>query len=242
MIPYDKLTIARNRYRARELRRFRELVESYFERVQLADEMPVDWDGVRAARAQINQMLPRVLQIVHAAGLDAPTADTPDPAPSVADVRVLRKIFVARYADGRDQEILDVIDMALGVYEASRFEAMIRTVNPFHYVMRALVFLARIPRRTLVALGLWPQSRGPRLRAGDVARLEAAAARFADADELIERRFAEMRDRLAQQFGGHVGELSELAERLDFLERVLAQQRSPDQLESPDAKDIASPA
>ena len=34
MKPYDKLTIVRNRHRARDLRRFRELVEIYFERAE----------------------------------------------------------------------------------------------------------------------------------------------------------------------------------------------------------------
>jgi hypothetical protein len=98
MIPYDKLTIVRNRHRARDLRRFRELVETYFERGEYGpDDMPVDWDGMRAARAQINQMLPRLLQIVHAAKLDARTADATDPGPTVADVRVLRNIFSVRW-------------------------------------------------------------------------------------------------------------------------------------------------
>jgi hypothetical protein len=234
MIPYDKLTIVRNRHRARELRRFRDALETYFERAEyVAPEMPVDWDGVRAVRAEINQMLPRVLQVVHAAGLDARTADTSDPGPSVADVRILRNIFAARYSEGRDQAILDVIDMAIGVYEASRFDAMVRTVNPFHYAGSLLAFVAKLPRRSLIALGLWPRSGAPRMRAEDVARLEALASRFADADELIEMRFAEMRDRLAQQFGQNAGQVGELAERLDFLERVLAQKRAIAELEPP---------
>ncbi len=244
MKPYDKLTIVRNRSRARDLRRFRELVETYFEQAEyVADDLPVDWEGARAARSQINQMLPRVIQVVHAARLHAPTANTTDPRPTVADVKVLRNIFSARYAEGADQEILDLVDMALGVYEASRFNALVRTVNPFHYTLTALAFVASLPRHGLIALGLWPQRRrAPRIGAEDITRLEAVASRLADTEELIERRFADMRDRQAQQFAENTRELAELAERLDFAERVLAQQRPINALKSPDKNDVATPA
>ncbi len=243
MKPYDKLTIVRNRHRARDLRRFRELVETYFEQAEyVADDLSVDWEGARAARSQINRMLPRVIQVVHAAGLHAPTANTTDPSPTVADVKVLRNIFGARYADGAEQEILDVIDMALGVYEASRFNALARTVNPLHYAVTALAFVASLPRRGFTALGLWPQRpRAPRIGAEDLTRLEAVASRLADAEELIEMRFAEMRDRQAQQFAENTRELAELAERIDFAERVLAQPRPINALKSPDKDDVVTP-
>ncbi len=243
MKPYNKLTIVRNRHRARDLHLFRKVVETYFERAEYhADGLPVDWEGAQAARSQINRMLPRVIQVVHAARLHVPTANTTDPGPTVADVKILRNIFGARYADGTEQEILDVIDMALGVYEASRFNALARTVNPFHYALSALAFVASLPRRGLTALGLWPQrARAPRIRPEDVTRLEAVASRLADAEGLIERRFAEMRDRQAQQFAENTGQLAELAERLDFAERVLAQQRPIAALKSPDENVVVTP-
>lgn len=243
MKPYDKLTIVRNRHRARDLRRFRELVETYFERAESdTDGLLVDWEGAQAARSQINQMLPRVIQIVHATGLHAPTANITDPGPTVADVKVLRNIFGARDADGTEQEILDVIDMALGVYEASRFAALARTVNPFHYALTALAFVASLPRRGLTALGLWPQRRRtPRIGPEDVTRLEAVASRLGDAEELIERRFAEMRNQQAQQFAENTRQLEELAERVDFAERVLAQQRPVNVLESPEKNVVITP-
>ena len=146
MKPYDKLTIIRNRHRARDLRQFRELVEAYFEGSEYAaDNLPVDWEGARNARSHINRMLPRVMQIVHAARLDATATGSDQPGPAVADVKVLRNIFNARYAEGAEQEILDVIDMAIGVYDASRFNALVRTVNPLHYTVTLLVYVAKIP-------------------------------------------------------------------------------------------------
>jgi hypothetical protein len=51
MRPYDKITIIRNRHRARDLRIFRDLVQTYFERSEhLTDDMLADWEGARAAR------------------------------------------------------------------------------------------------------------------------------------------------------------------------------------------------
>ncbi len=242
MIPYDKLTILRNRSRIRDLRVFRELVERYFEQAEyVAEDLPVDWQGARAARSQINRMLPRVIQVVHAAGLDGP-GHTADLRPLVADVTILRNIFGARYVDGTEQEVLDIIDMALGVYEAGRFNALVRTVNPFHYALRALAYVASVPRRALTALGLWPQhSRPPRIRAEDVARLEAVASRLADAEGLIERRFAEMRDRQSQHLAAYARQLEDLHERLDFTERVLAQREPLKRIKSPDEKEVITP-
>jgi hypothetical protein len=241
MIPYDRLTILRNRSRVRDLRVFRELVERYFEQAQyVAEDLPVDWEGARAARSQINRLLPRVIQVVHAAGLDSP-GHTADLRPLVEDVAILRNIFGARYVDGTEQEILDLIDMALGVYEAGRFNALVRTVNPFHYALRVLAYVASVPRRALTALGLWPQSRAPRIRAADVARLEAVAARLADAEGLIERRFVEMRDRQAQHLAAYARQLEELHERLDFTERVLAQREPLKRIKSPDEKEVITP-
>jgi hypothetical protein len=240
---YDKLTIIRNRHRARDLRMFRKLVETYFERSEYdADGLPVDWEGARAARSQINRMLPRVLQVVRAAGIGSPETVT-DPGVDVGDPDALQHIFTNRYADTGGQEILDVVDMALGIYEASRFIALARTVNPFHYAATALTFGFSLPRRLLNALGLLPRrSREPGIGAEDVSRLEAVAARLANAEELIEMRFSEIRDRQAQQLAESARQLVELAERLDFTERVLAQQRPLNSLKSPDDSDVATPA
>jgi hypothetical protein len=242
MIPYDKLTILRNRSRVRDLRMFRELVETYFERVdRAAEDLTVDWEGARAARSRINRMLPRVIQVVHAAGLGEPAHST-DLRPLVADVSILRNMFGARYVDGTDQEILDLIDMALGVYEATRFSALIRTFNPFHYALRALAYVASVPRRALTALGLWPQrSRAPHIRAEDVARLEAVASRLADAEGLIERRFGELRDRQSQQLAAYARQLEDLHERLDFTERVLTQREPLKRIKPPDENEVITP-
>lgn len=236
---HDQLTVVRNLHRIRELRQFRDLVATYFERSERdVNDMPMDWEGAQAARSRINQMLPRVLQIVRAAGLGGSSgaAVTTDPGPALARVEVLQRIFSARYGDGLDQEIIDVLDMALGVYEGGRFTAMARTLNPLHYAATALAFLARIPRRVLASLGLWRSPRPSRAGAADLAQLEALAARLADAEQLIDTRLAGVLDRQAVRHAEYSRQLAELAERLDFAERVLAGQEPPQRLDAPEAK------
>src|SRR4026209_327475 len=172
--PHDQLTLVRNLHRSRELRLFRDLVEIYFIRFERgANDVPMDWEGAQAARSRINQMLPRVIQMVRAAGLGGPvgSAATTDPGLALGRVEVIQRIFSARYVDGLDQEILDILDMALGVYEDGRLMAAVRTINPLHYAATALSFLARLPRRVLAVLGVRRRLPASRLGAAELARL-----------------------------------------------------------------------
>jgi hypothetical protein len=226
MIGHNDLTIFRNRHRARELREFHALVEDYFLRsARDSDGLPVDWEGAQAARSRIHQMLPRVIQVVRAAGLEgtaAPHLMTTDPGPALGQVDALQRIFSPRYANGGEQELLDILDMALGVYDADQMSALVRSVSPFHYAGVALNWLARAPRRVVRALGL---TGGPSRRAvsAEVARLEAIAARLGDIDQLLEARLASLDDRQVPRLAEQGRQLAELAERLDFAERMLAQ-------------------
>ncbi len=235
MQPHDQLTIFRNRHRARELRLFRELVESYFLHSERdANDVPMDYEAALHSRSRVNQMLPRIVQIVRAAGLggSAVSSANTDPGIPIGRVEVLHRIFSARYGNGLDQEIFDVIDMALGVYEGGRYMALGRTVNPLHYASLVLAFVGRAPKRFFSALGLWPGPRRTRLQPDDLARLEAIAARLADAEDIIDSRFVGLQDRQAMRLAEVSNQMAELAERLDFAERVLAQQRPSEQVGS----------
>lgn len=233
MIPYDRLTYFRNRSRVRDLRLFRQLLESYFEAEDGAEDHHGDWATARATRSRINQMLPRVMEIVSAAGLDA-SADPAGRRPLVADASILRNIFGARYADGTAQPILDLIDMATGVYESTQYVTLVRTVNPVYYAARTLSWVLGLPRRALTGMGLWPErARVPRLGPHELARLETLATRLADAEGAMQRRVEEIHDRQAQRLSAYAGQLEDLHERLDFAERMLAQRDSLRQIQPP---------
>lgn len=230
MKPYHRLTILRNRLRARDLRIFRARVERYFEQFEYdPEEVSVDWETVRSARAAINRMLPQIVQIVEAADLGGSSGAAARNASSRA-AEILQNIFSEHDREGQYQEILDVIDMAIGVYDSSVFPALVRTVNPLHYVVSLLGFVAGLPRRALAALGLMG-SGSARIRPGELSRLEAALFRLAGTEELIESRFAELKEWQSRMFADQTDRLLDVAERMDFVERVLAQQRAPQRIE-----------
>jgi len=233
--PHQRLTILRTIHRAHDLRVFRELVATYFERSERdVNDVPMDWEGAQAARSRINQMLPRILQVVQAAGVTGPdgAAANTDPGYALGRAEVLRQIFSARYGDGLEQEIFDLLDMALGVYESGRWIALARTFNPLHYAASCAAWMMRGPRRLLT--GLTSGRRASRLRADEIARLEAAAGRVADAEGVLDTRLAALQDRLAQRHAEVARQMGELAERLDFAERVLAREQPPlGRLEAP---------
>lgn len=234
--PLHQLTLIRNRQRVRELWQFRDMVDAWFARSERDEhDMPVDWEGAQAVRSRINQALPRILQIVQAAGIGRSLRiDThTDPGLRIGRIDVLERIFSASYSNGLDQEIFDVIDMALGMYEADRFGAAMRTVNPLHYAGALLGFIGRVPRRFVRALGFGRGSRVASLSPADLARLEMVAARLADAEDLIDSRLATALDRQAQRHADYSRQLGELADRLDFAERLLAGQPTPPRVSPP---------
>ncbi len=69
---------------------------------------------------------------------------------------------------------------------------------------------------------------------------EAALSRLLGMEQLIETRFAEMREWQSRLFAENTNQMTDLAERMDFLERVLAQHR-PAQALGPGEKKVITP-
>jgi hypothetical protein len=67
------------------------------------------------------------------------------------------------------------------------------------------------------------------------------AARLAEAEDLIDARLAAVLDRQALRHAELSRELGELAERIDFAERMLARQEPTERLEPPRESDIPTP-
>jgi len=243
MMPHHRLTIILSWHRCRELREFRDLVEDYYARLERdsAGE-PMDWEGARVARSAINRMLPRILQVVRAAGLEGAASAhlITDPGPALGQVDVLQRIFSPRYGDGAEQELFDLLDMAQGVYDSGWVMALARTVNPLHYAAVLLGFIGRAPRRLLTTLG-WRRSGPTPGSLADPARLEAALTRLGNVEELIETRFAHLQDRQGSRLSNQAQQVAELAERVDFAERMLAQARPAERLPTPRRMEPATP-
>lgn len=199
MTPHDRITLLANRYRASTLWRFRQLAERYFVRM-VPDEtgLPIDWDGALALRAELNRMLPQVLQIVQAAGLDRSYLSGGAIEPRLD---LLANVVAFCDGDGREQDVLDLLDQAIGVYESDQMPAALRLVNPLHYAGIALRFLVSLPRRFLTTLGLSRPTPPPTITTADLARLEAAIARIGTVETSLEVRIAAEVERQARRLG-----------------------------------------
>ncbi|MFN2317040.1 MAG: hypothetical protein ABR602_10180, partial [Gemmatimonadales bacterium] len=151
-----------------------------------------------------------------------------------------QRIFSPRYADGGEQELLDILDMALGVYDSDQVAALVRSVSPFHYAGAVLGWLTRGPRRMLRTLG-WGGGPSYRAMATELARLEALATRLGDLDQVVESRLASLEDRHVPRHAEQAHQIAELAERLDFAERMLAQRGGAARLSPPRRDTHATP-
>lgn len=199
MTPHDRITILANRHRASTLWRFRQLAERYFVRMVPDDTgLPIDWDGALAARAELNRMLPQVLRIVRATGLEVTL-----PAGGAVESRLdlLANVVAFCDGDGREQDVLDLLDQAIGVYDADQMGAALRLVNPLHYAGIAIRFVAAMPRRFLAAIGLVRATPRPALGAAELARLEAVAARLGAIESALDTRIAAEVERQARRIG-----------------------------------------
>lgn len=199
MTPYDRITILANRIRVGALWRFRQLAERYFVRMVPDDTgLPIDWDGALAARAQLNRMLPQVLQIVRAAGLETtyPSAGAIEPR-----LELLANVVAFCDGDGREQDVLDLLDQAIGVYDADQMAAALRLVNPLHYAGIVVRYAAALPRRFLAALGITRTAPTPMLGAAEIARLEAVAARLVAVESALDLRIAAEVERQTRRLG-----------------------------------------
>ena len=65
----------------------------------------------------------------------------------------------------------------------------------------------------------------PLLQAEHVTRLEDVANRLADGQDSIETRLAEIADRQERRLSANADQMADLAERLEFAERMMAQQK-----------------
>ncbi len=242
MIHYNRVTTLRNRERERDLRKFRRLVEAYFEQSAYeTDDLPVDWEAAQRARAQINRMLPRIAQVVKAARPKPDDFDMRDIARFDRNAEAISDMFVDGNTGVSEVDVLDAIDVVIGIYEANQAAAFFRTFNPFHHAGSLMRFVFGFPGRVLLATGI-RQFRGERpLPPGQVAQLEAQSSQLREMRHTLDTRMAEMQELHERQMAENADHVAELAERVDFAERMIAQ-RTPGQPDSQAEGTASTPA
>ena len=154
-------------------RRIKILQEFHNDVVRYFDNCKYEWpaDGLienadaEQARQRINTRLDQATRIIEAAGIPQTVMWQPPPITGeyAQQIHVLLNLFELTSFRMPSQRAMDVIERALGVYRSDRGAALCRTINPFWWLFRGLLWSVRIPFIFLGAMGY------------DAARMEQSA-------------------------------------------------------------------
>jgi len=156
MRSYKQIIFIENDKRTKTLNKFRDLVENYFRRTEYDyNRDPIlDSEG-EELRKEINHLLSDVDFIVNASGTSTVIRYTPPPAIGgyIQDVNLLRNIFNLHLYQITPINVLDMIDVSLGVYQADRKNSIIRAINPFFWLYRIYKWIVKLPFMLLADAG-----------------------------------------------------------------------------------------
>lgn len=154
---YLRIGIIENRRRAALLNSFRQDLECYFAGMRLdpREMTVVESPEAREARVRINMKLDRAYNVMVAAGVPTTTLYSP---PAVAGghparVDVVLNVFSLHRYQIPQEKVLDIVARAIGVYQADRWGASLRLVNPVFWLALLLDAFVSIPFRVLGRIG-----------------------------------------------------------------------------------------
>jgi len=149
MNKFRTLTIYGNRTRWKYLADFRNEVVRYFNgiRREFGLDEPIEDDDALRARREINVSLSSAIEYVEDAGVPSTYLYTP---PAMIgghrqNVKVLTNIFLIHRFQMAPNAVIDVLDRAIGVYEADKTRAWVRTFNPLFWLLRTINLIAGVP-------------------------------------------------------------------------------------------------
>ena len=162
MVHYKSKTFFENTHSLNKLIEFRRLVEKYFKMVGPNFKIPIiEHEEVSNLRMNINNMIRSIEYIMLAANIDttikyrAPLAR----GGYVETVCILNNMFnlhlyrISVQQSISPQDILDLINRAIGVYSDDKIWSAIRTFNPILYFIRFLEFMFNTPFSLLKNVG-----------------------------------------------------------------------------------------
>ena len=167
---YTRILVWENKRRLNKLRKFRSLVIRYFNnsRVNLGGgrvEEPV----AKEARLEINRLRDEIHSIILNLGIDPVFSWTPPSAVGgdETEIDLIQEIFDLDQFDIGPNNVLGLIDRAIGEYDSNRKSAFVRTLNPFFYLGRVLDTISDLP---FIATGILGFNR-QKIKASVVGRL-----------------------------------------------------------------------
>ena len=167
---YTKILIWENKRRLNKLREFRSFMIRYFNnsRVGLGGGR-VEESAAKEARREINRLRDEMHSIILNSGIDPVFSWTPPSAVGgdETEIDLIEEIFDLDQFDIGPNNVLGLIDRAIGEYDSNRKSAFVRTLNPFFYIGRALDAITDLPFIIIGILGFNRQ----RMKASVVGRL-----------------------------------------------------------------------
>ena len=157
MNSYRNIPIWENVRRVEVLEKFRDDVVSYFSNsnaMELGEGRRENTDAVQA-RQRINLTVDQARRIIEAVGIPQIIRWTPPPivGGDVQHLDVLPSLFELDSFQIPHERAVDLIDRALGVYQFDHKAALRRTINPFWWLKRSILWLLSIPFVLLGAVG-----------------------------------------------------------------------------------------
>ena len=171
MNSYRNIPLWENTRRIKILQEFHNDVVSYFDNcVYDKHSWMVEGRGIEnteavQARRRFNSAVAQAQRIIGAAGITQIIEWTPPPAGGGYGqlIDVFPNLFELASFQIPHRRAVDLIERALGVYQSDRMAALLRTINPFWWLKRGLLWVSRIPFIFLGAMGY------------DAARMEGSA-------------------------------------------------------------------
>ena len=159
MKSYPRIPVWETKKRIEDLTVFRMAVERYFLNTSLPRGRPRQrTDNAQAAtkaREQINRSMQRVRKVALNTGVSESITYTPPPiiGGPIVNVNIIQNIFNLGQFEIGSESVLGVLDQAAGVYSDDLPSAWQRTLNPFWWLGKLLVWIAHLPFFLLGAAG-----------------------------------------------------------------------------------------
>ncbi|HCC68063.1 TPA: hypothetical protein DEP90_02560 [Patescibacteria group bacterium] len=162
---YKKISYFENRHRIKKLKKFKSLAIKYFKNTQKSfyNRECVENSIAQKTRSQINSISPHVNLIIRSSGIPTSIIYTPPPmiGGSQQEIDLFDNIFLLHQYDINKEQIFDIIEKSIGVYEYDKILSIIRTINPFFWINRILSYIANIPFEIFKSFGFEINSERP---------------------------------------------------------------------------------
>ena len=167
---YTRILVWENKRRSNKLREFRSLIIRYFNNSRVGfGGGRVEQSAAKEARREINRLREEIHSIILNSGIEPVFSWTPPSAVGgdETNIDLIEDIFDLDQFDIGPNNVLGLIDRAIGEYESNRKSASVRTFNPFFYLGRVLDTVSDLP---FIVIGIFGVNR-QKIKASVVGRL-----------------------------------------------------------------------